>query len=595
MKKLLAIVLAVVMVLSMAACAANQPNETTAGNTTNAPTNATTNAPTDPKPTDPAIEKGTSWNSVTDFHKEEDASSVWQYYFFDPEDSSYNAMQVFLNHEDQDIHSWYPWQGSWVGVGFNNGEFCDVYGQLLEQNADGPNGMVSAIGFIAPADGEYVVTGKLMNAFDQDADVYSVVKADGTVITSENYRDYIKGGYTFLTPTKVSLTKGDVIYFRPGSTNGWVSSYSDLTVYYEPTDASVMEKPEGFIPVPDYPDISIGMTGSVTDARKDFNTESATEGPWVYAITTDGVTFNPLLQFIKREWDEDPEPDALEWYMNADDYVGLGINADVADFLEANISDTFENGGSAAALGYKAAADGKYSLTVFTKNVFAQNADKVVASLNGEIVAELPFTTFGNVQIVDVTLKAGETIYFYGVSNGDWVSAYMQIFVNETSAVGGFSTETADGQWIYASTSDGKEYTVNTKFDTPDWTGDGKPDASQWYSEGGTGIGFNNDMGAWIEANVNGDSGDITALGFKAPAAGKYEITVCSLNAWGQNGGDVVVSFKGQDVGTTPFLDVPFGSTITVDMAEGEVVYIHGTSNGGWVSCYLQVAANKVG
>ena len=96
------------------------------------------------------VAAGTSWNAVEGYHKEEDPDSVWQYYFFDPQDSSYNLMMQFLDHEDINIHSWYPWEGSWVGIGFNNGEFCNVYGNMLEQNADGPTGMMSVLGFTAP-------------------------------------------------------------------------------------------------------------------------------------------------------------------------------------------------------------------------------------------------------------------------------------------------------------------------------------------------------------------------------------------------------------------------------------------------------------
>ena len=594
MKKLLAVLLAMAMVLCLFACDQTKPQP---DGTDAVPTGTTTPNATNPPVS--SIEKGTVWESVAGYHTQEDPESVWQYYFYDPSDATYNPMMAFIDHEDEDIHSWYPWEGSWVGVGFNNGEFCNEYGLALEQNADGPTGMISVIGFTAPADGEYVITGKLMNAFDQDAGPYSVLKADGTVLIQEDYRDYIKGGYTFLTPTKVTLKAGEEIYFQPSSTNGWVSAYSELAVYYEPTDESVLVKPESFMPVPDYPDIELGMTAAEYNAREELNTTSATEGPWVYAITTDGVEFTPLAEYIEREWDDDPEPDACEWYMSNDDYVGIGINADVEGYLEANISDSFENGGSAAALGFKAPKDGTYSFTVFTENVFGQNADKVVASLNGETAAEFLFNEYGNVQILDLELKAGETVYFHGVSNGGWVSAYFAVYVNAYSAVAQFSG-TMDGNWVYAITSDGKEFTPQAVYLEREWDDDPEPDAYQWYmsEDDYVGIGINADMAGYLEANISNsfeNSGSAAALGFRAPEAGKYEITVVSLNAWGQNGGDVVVSLNGETVGTTPFLDVPYGRTFTLELNAGDVVYVHGTSNGDWVSAYLQVAANRVG
>lgn len=587
MKKCIVTMLVLAMLLSLLAGCGTADTPVTTAPTTEA---------TDPGS---AVAKGTKWDAVAEFHREADESSVWQYFFFDPEDSSYNAMLKFLDHEDSDIHSWYPWEGSWVGVGFNIGEYCSIYGDALEQNADGPSGMISVIGFVAPADGEYLVTGKVMNTFDQNAGPYSVRHADGTVITEVEYRDYTKGGYTFLDPTKVTLKKGEIIYFQPSSLDGWVSAYTELAVYYEPEDESLLVKPESFIPEAEYPTISVDMSAAMYNARGEFNTESATDAPWVYAITSDGVTFDAQQVYIEREWDDDPEIDAMEWYMSEEDYVGIGINADVEHFLEANISDSFENGGSAAALGFKAPADGDYSFTVFTQNVFEQNADKIYVSLNGETVSEIPFNAYGNAKIVDVTLKAGETVYFYGVSNGGWVSAYLTVYVNAYSAVGQFNRESAEnGNWVYAVTTDFATFTPALSFAEPDWTGDGEPDAAQWYSlaDGqGTGIGMNVDMPGWIEANINDGTGETMALGFKAPADGTYALTVVTLNAWDQDGGDVAVSLNGSVVDSVPFVDLPFGKTVTVEMKAGETVYIYGTSNSGWISCYLQAAVNQVG
>lgn len=582
MKKRIAIALVLAMALSLAACVKEEPSPSTPTST--------------PPATEQQIEKGTKWNAVEQFHKEEDPTSVWQYYFMDPQDGSYNPMQVFVDHVSEDIHSWYPWESSWVGVGFNNSEFCDVYGPGLEQNADGPNGMISVIGFVAPAAGEYVVTGKLMNAMNQNPDLYTVLKEDGTVVVTEDFREYIKGGYTFLTPTKVTLAKGEKLYFQCKSTSDWVSTYTDLTVYYEPSDENVMVKPDSFMPEEDYPTISNRVTAAKYNSVAQFSEDSA-EGLWVYAFTIDGISYTPCVKFDKPDWDGDGKANAAQWY--SPNGTGIGFNYSSEGWIEANVSNSAEKDGEMTALGFKAPAGGTYSFTVLTQNIYEQNADHIVVSYNGSDVASIPFTATGNAQIVEIEMLAGETVYFHGVSNGDWVSTYMAVYVNEFSAVGQFSRDTADGDnWIYASTTDGKTYTPAASFAEPDWDGDGKPNAAQWYSQAdgqGTGMGLNLDMPAWIEANVNDGSGEIMALGFKAPAAGKYELTVCSLNAWGQDGADVVISYQGKDIASVPFLDVPFGDTITVEMAEGDVVYIHGVSNSGWVSCYLQAAANKVG
>lgn len=599
MKKIFAVLLAIAMLLSLAACGGKTEPEVPAGNE-QPPVTEPAGEPENTQPEVPEVTlaSGTAWNSVADYHMEPDESSVWQYYFFDPQDSSYNPMNVFLDHEGEDIHSWYPWQGSWVGVGFNNGEFCNVYGQLLEQNADGPTGMMSVIGFTAPAAGEYVVTGKLMNAFDQEPDLYTVVKADGTEIVSTNFRDFIRGGWTFMEPTAVTLEAGEEIYFQCPSVSGWVSSYSDLTVIYQPSEMPA--KGEDYMPVPDYPTVELNAAAAAANAYADLNAESATEGPWVYALTSDGASFEPMTVFVNQQWDDDPEYDAMEWYIASGDYTGCGINADVEGLLEVNVSDSFANGGAAAALGYQAPAAGTYSFTVFTRNVYEQNAEAVAVAVNGEQVAELPFTYFGNEKILDMELAAGETVWFYGISNGGWVSTYMNVLVNECAAVAQFNVNSAEeGPWVYAITSDGVSYAPMGELVYREWDDDADPDAIEWYTSADdyTGVGFNADVANYLEANVSesfANGGSAAALGFKAPADGTYEITVCTCNVFGQNGGDVVLSLNGADIASVPFTDMPFGATVTVTLAAGEVVYIHGTSNGGWVSAYLNAAVNTV-
>ena len=592
MKKFIAILLALAMILALAACGAKTEAPTVAPTE---PASEPTTPPTEPAP---SVAPGTSWNAVEGYHREEDPESVWQYYFFDPQDSSYNLMMQFLDHEDINIHSWYPWEGSWVGIGFNNGEFCDVYGNLLEQNADGPTGMMSVLGFHAPADGKYVVTGKLMNAFDQEPDLYTVVKNDGTVVTQEDFRDFIKGGYTFLTPTEVELKAGEILYFQCGSTSGWVSAYADITVHYEPTDASVMEKPESVYWTPDYPELILEATTAEYNALADLNGESATEGPWVYAITTDGAAFEPMTVFIEQQWDDDPEADAMEWYLSSEDYVGVGINCDVEGLLEINVDES----GRAAALGFMAPEAGTYAFTVYTKNVWEQASDTFIVSKDGEALAEVPFTSFGNAQIVTVELAAGETVYFHGTSyEGEWVSAYANVLVNQYAADKDFNTESAtDGVFVYAITADGQTFEPMGEYIEQQWDDDPEADAAEWYtnSEDYTGVGFNYDVAGYLELNADNsfeNGGRSAALGFKAPAAGTYELTVATLNAWGQNADTVVVSVDGSTVGTVEFLDVPFARTVTVTLEEGQIAYIYGISAGDWVSFYVNVGVNQVG
>jgi 5-hydroxyisourate hydrolase-like protein (transthyretin family) len=88
---------------------------------------------------------------------------------------------------------------------------------------------------------------------------------------------------------------------------------------------------------------------------------------------------------------------------------------------------------------------------------------------------------------------------------------------------------------------------------------------------------------------------DEWGLAYNTFDAGTYEVTVATLNAFGQNGESVVVSVDGEVKGTVEFLDIPFARTITVTLEEGQIAYIYGISAGDWVSFYTNVAVNLVG
>ena len=53
----------------------------------------------------------------------------------------------------------------------------------------------------------------------------------------------------------------------------------------------------------------------------------------------------------------------------------------------------------------------------------------MAVSLNGEEIDTVDFLEEVTEKTIEVELKAGEVVYFYGVSNGDWVSAYLAVFV----------------------------------------------------------------------------------------------------------------------------------------------------------------------
>lgn len=413
MKKFLAMFLALTLVLTMAACAGTT-NDPKATDDTQAPSTAT---PT----TEPQQETGT-WNSVQELRTEEDANSVWQYYFFDPNDSSYNLMMKYIDHAPEGVNcaGWYPWEGSWVGADLN----ADQPG-YLELNCEGKDAMAAVLGFVAPADGKYTVTGKVYNPWGQPTDLFTVAKNDGTIVTTEDISQYNEvNGY--LTPTEVELKKGDILYFYCFSTADWVSSYSDITVYLNNTDPSILVKPEVVIPEKEE-EIVPNVEGASHSATAEFSGENA-DGLWVYASTTDGVEYTVADHFDTPDWNDDNQPDAEQWY--SANGTGLGFNYDVGkDWLEVNVTESAENGGEIMALGFKAPEAGTYTLTVFTQNKWGQSSDKVVVSVGGEDVAEIPFTADVTQQTVEVTLEAGQIAYIHGTSNGGWVSTYIAAFV----------------------------------------------------------------------------------------------------------------------------------------------------------------------
>ena len=86
-----------------------------------------------------------------------------------------------------------------------------------------------------------------LNPWGQPTDLFTVAKNDGTIVTTEDISQYNEvNGY--LTPTEVELKKGDILYFYCFSTADWVSSYSDITVYLNNTDPSILVVAEVVIP-----------------------------------------------------------------------------------------------------------------------------------------------------------------------------------------------------------------------------------------------------------------------------------------------------------------------------------------------------------
>ncbi len=395
MKKFLAMLLVLAMALTMTICI---------GTAESAETN-----------------EGT-WNCVLEMRTEEDDASVWQYYFYDPNDSSFNLMMAYIDHapEGTNVAGWYPWEGSWIGADVNADQ-----PDYIELNCEAKDSMAAALGFVAPVDGKYTVTGKVFNPWSQPTDLFTVAKNDGTVVTTEDITLY-NDANGYLTPTEVEMKAGEILYFYCFSTSDWVSAYCDITIYLNNTDPSVLVKPEIVIPEKEE-EVVPAVEDAAYAAVAEFNAENA-DGVWVYASTSDGVNYTVADHFDTPDWNGDNEPDAEQWY--SANGTGIGFNYSVGkDWLEANVTESAENGGEIMALGFKAPVTGTYTLTVFTQNKWNQSSDKVVVSVNGEDIAELPFTAEVAQESIEVTLEAGQIAYIHGASNGGWVSTYIAVFV----------------------------------------------------------------------------------------------------------------------------------------------------------------------
>lgn len=425
MKKLLVALMTAVMVCSLAACG-KEPDKPTTGNTPE-PTQEATPSPeptTEPEG-EGSLEAGTTFDSIADFNTVEGQNGPWQYYFSGDNGETFDACGSYDEYPDAKVRGWHPWEGSYIGVGFND----DMEG-FLELNTDGVSkdfsNQMGVLAFEAPAAGKYVITAKVWNPWGQPCDAFTFKKEDGTVALSVDMTEIVDN-YAYVTPTDVQMEAGEKLYIYCNSTDStWVSAYIGCTMVYEPVDDSVYTVPEveerekkGV--EPDF------AKEAAYNAYKEFDKENAegANGVWLYASTTDGAEFVPAVEYKDTEWD------THQWF--SEDGTGVGTNGSMEDeYLEIN---TPGSGATMMALGFKAPADGGYTFSGYAFNPYNQGADKFYAVLNGEKVSEFEmaeYTSLPNEYSFDVTMSAGDILYFYcpSTTEGGWVSAYLSVFVN---------------------------------------------------------------------------------------------------------------------------------------------------------------------
>jgi predicted small lipoprotein YifL len=168
--------------------------------------------------------------------------------------------------------------------------------------------------------------------------------------------------------------------------------------------------------------------GTAFNALQQFDTTSATgeNGPWLYSFTTDaGVTFDPctILETVDK---------LQPWHPWAGNWTGVGVNGDVADRVELN-TDSLD--GINGALGFRAPADGKYSIVGSVTNPWDQTPDLLHCRLNGtDLFTVQPGAADADPVVFPETvveLKAGDEVYFFCPSTtaDSWVSAYVDVTI----------------------------------------------------------------------------------------------------------------------------------------------------------------------
>lgn len=548
------------------------------------------------------------YNSVEGFHDDTATEGVWQYYF--SIDDGASVTDPCEDYTDYGTYGgWHPWEGSYVGVGFNH----DVEG-YLEFNTDMKGGLMGVLVFEAPADGKYVVTAQVWNPWGQHLDNFTV-KTDASVLT-EQPMDELVDIYGYITPTDVELKAGEKLYFMCNSKDeSWASAYSIVTVYYEPQDDSVYVVPEVAVPEKEVlgvdPDFDQDAKWS---AFRDFDREAAdgSNVPWVYATTVAWGEFTPMAVCIDRDWG------ATEWYLDADNYVGVGISSDPAyqgNLLEINTEDY---GMTVACIGFKAPAAGNYAFNGYVQNVWGQALSMLRVYKGSEYYKDFAAKDYKekpNEFAFTAALEEGEIVWFFVDSEGGWTSAGLAIYVNEAAeetataeavnlqqdaqwaAYRDFDRAAADGSnvpWLYATTVAWGEFTPMAVCVDRDWG------ATEWYldADNYVGIGISNDpayQNGYLEVNTEDYGATLACLGFKAPAAGIYAFNGYVQNVWGQALNMLRVyknaeGFQEFAISADSAEAVPF--EFEAELAEGDIIWFFADSNGGWTSAGLAVFVN---
>lgn len=422
MKKL-ALILALLMVFSLCLMACNKEPIPENPPAQQPETPETPETPEDPA--GPSVAAGTVYNCVEGFNYDAGQEGVWQYYFSGDSGATFDPCGGY--HDYDGVRGWHPWEGSYIGVGFND----DVEG-FLELNTDcystDYSGQMGVLAFEAPADGKYVLTAAVWNPWEQYCDQFTFAHSDGTILYQQDMTE-LTAIYGYITPTDVELKAGDKIYmYLNAAGTEWVSGYINATIYYEPTDDSCYVVPE--VEIPEEEPAFVPTSDAAYSAFYQFD-KTACDGsntPWVYAYTYDGESFVNADYYEEPDWTGDGQPNAYQWY--SENGTGLGINIDAGEgWLEVNTPGV---GSDMCALGFAASAEGTYVLSGWTVNMWGQDCEGFRVVCNGAELAVLEFNEEPTEFSIEADLAAGDVVYFYPIPmyEGGWVSGYIALYAD---------------------------------------------------------------------------------------------------------------------------------------------------------------------
>lgn len=363
------------------------------------------------------------------------------------------------------------------------------------------------------------------------------------------------------------------------------------------------------------------------NAVENFDLEEIAE-PFKYFASLDkGATFEEMDEAVEEEWGD-------YWY-DAEKNIGLGINNDQDAYLELNVKDDNE---AVAVLAFVAPEDGVYEIAdLDIPNPWEQSGDRFIVRSDEKVYVDESFEDGWEkleVEAQKIELAEGDVLYFYALTDGGWLSLYLDVTIAPTEAdadnegvdyvapdadpeakdaedaeeadeaedaevaspwnnVDNF-TDTVRAPWAYEITTDqGETFEAMDTYKEVEWGLFFYPSDESY-----TGAGLNNDAEGYMELNSADNNSEISVLVFVAPEDGNYKINAFEMpNLWGQDGKvfriqvEDEVIFEGK-IENPEFEQYAFDLEVpemVVELEEGQVVRFYSTTIGNWYSTYVNV------